>query len=808
MKRDEPFYCDCTDLPRYLVTGKVTKVYKTLNRTKIRDLLYLAFPSSAVERMLKDGKIRNVKVKAECDFYESRKGTLSKWLVDFAAVAQATQNAAPKNKDKKVVKEIIENYLVKVVRGVFMYKLREALKRELIAYAEANGLDLEADGKQLLERALASVSMDEVYAESATVLNVLIWLALNPARAVLLAAYVEDEKGEVFAFDPIAEEMLEYIVKIVGACVSGVNLNIYGKGKRPLIKEPTVDVYDYPPKPYKYMLFPCAVTDKKDETELAKRLMLGESADCCPQERTVVPLGYSSFIKFVRPPCGRMKPYVVTKDGSKVIGYKPFELKAEASAEARVSSAVSASALDFSHLRPNQRKTVEEMLVKVLAYGGAVLNARTGWGKTVSALKFVENAKRLLDVSKVLFVTKAALAEQVRAEAKRFGVDLDVLSYETAYSAISAVDDDIDFKRLEEEFRSYLEERYQHLAAHYKKAKSLYEFLRSEGAYYVYYEFLVSYILSLKPRYKWLYSLRVISDEWLKALALGKLYEAEKRSRTPKEEVLKLLEDAELVIFDEVHLIRQISKLRVVEAVAKAYKVGLSATPQHLYSPWSAQLLLAHFGPVIVGLEDEKIDVGKAEEEVGKGVVFTKVNAFINTRDVSKYWREVLDALRKLDLKDKKVLVLTKYIKGVEDFVKQAKEVLGVTPLPITEDVKVRGGFWELGDIKEPAPCGASDAKELAKCMDKGMYVATVSKLGTGWNDPKLDVVVIAYPLLKRSSNVGNLIQIVGRSLRFAKGKEKKTVVLVCPMDDKYLTCDVDFAKEIIEKELRKYSRD
>lgn len=91
-------------------------------------------------------------------------------------------------------------------------------------------------------------------------------------------------------------------------------------------------------------------------------------------------------------------------------------------------------------------------------------------------------------------------------------------------------------------------------------------------------------------------------------------------------------------------------------------------------------------------------------------------------------------------------------------------------------------------DIGFAHGAGTSAGKDVLKFLDefssreRGILVSTAQLLGEGFDDPKINAVVLTYG----TSSIGQLMQVAGRSLRYAPGKSRAYVVQATSSDLPY----------------------
>lgn len=242
-----------------------------------------------------------------------------------------------------------------------------------------------------------------------------------------------------------------------------------------------------------------------------------------------------------------------------------------------------------------------------------------------------------------------------------------------------------------------------------------------------------------------LLSSMILSD----ALYLGEEYSEE----APDEDLSHYLK-SDLVIFDEVHTAKAKSLAFVLDANKKALRLGLSATPEWVNSKTRFSMLELLVGKVIEG--------PSTSELITLGVL-------------SRFDYEIIE----LDAKcrpDSPIACISQIqdeiVKVVKEVVEKYKGKKIAVLVPLIELCKRIAE--ELGTV-----CVYSETSDLLNQIrkaDRAVYVATTQLIQMGYDDPKLEVLVLADVV----SNEYRLRQIIGRLLRRAEGKEVAKIVDIC----------------------------
>jgi len=262
-------------------------------------------------------------------------------------------------------------------------------------------------------------------------------------------------------------------------------------------------------------------------------------------------------------------------------------------------------------------------------------------------------------------------------------------------------------------------------------------------------------VTTYQKLYWWLKFKKIQPRRLLSSMILSDaLYIGEEYEEIDVEEDLTHYLRSDLVIFDEVHTAKAKSLAFVLDANKKALRLGLSATPEWTNSLTRFSMLELLVGRVVEG--PTTIDL------IRRGVL-------------SKLTYEMVD----LDVEcrsDNPLACISQSQDEIVRVVKEAverhrgKKIAILVPLislckRIAEEIGIVCAYSENSDVLD----------ELRKA-DKGVYVATTPLIQMGYDDPKLEVLIIADVI----SNEHRLKQIIGRLLRKAEGKEVAKIVDIC----------------------------
>jgi len=224
------------------------------------------------------------------------------------------------------------------------------------------------------------------------------------------------------------------------------------------------------------------------------------------------------------------------------------------------------------------------------------------------------------------------------------------------------------------------------------------------------------------------------------------------------------------VVIDEAHTVASRTHTLILPRLPARYIIGLSATPTRADGLEHALYWL--MGPCVARyLRLPEVTLKMDTVDVYLRNYGGSVASVVKDRKGEYVWHRTIDRVSNDEVRND---AIADTVEGLVNRQERAKVVVLVR---LRDHVKeLHALFGERGLSAFILFGGKGDAKSLEDAKDPKIrvLVGTYSFLSTGYDDPRLDTIVIGMPI---SSKGSNLVQSVGRIERMLAGKKKPMIV-------------------------------